>query len=65
MDYVVGFDDMGGKDDFTTEMLATRLGAVGIINYEPGDVVAARKPAPQRSVRQGGCQDEDEDSDFD
>ena len=35
VDYVVGFDDMGGKDDFTTEVLSSeshrdRLGDVQV-----------------------------------
>jgi len=32
-DYVVGFDDMGGVDDFDTETLEWRLGSAGVLNY--------------------------------
>merc|ERR1711988_293977 len=33
-DHVVGFDDMGGEDDFPTEALAMRLGAAKVIEWE-------------------------------
>nr|AFK11024.1 thioredoxin domain-containing protein 9-like protein [Callorhinchus milii] len=32
-DYIVGFDDLGCTDNFTTETLEWRLGCSGIINY--------------------------------
>ena len=32
-DYIKGFDDLGGTDDFPTEMLEWRLGCAGVINY--------------------------------
>ena len=38
IDYVVGFDDLGGRDDFPTEMLEWRLGCLGVINYS-GDLL--------------------------
>ena len=38
-DYIVGFDDMGGNDDFPTEMMEWRLGAADVINYS-GDITA-------------------------
>ncbi|KAK3100230.1 hypothetical protein FSP39_016666 [Pinctada imbricata] len=37
-DYVVGFDDLGGVDDFPTEMLEWRLGRAQVINYN-GDLL--------------------------
>merc|ERR1712093_658682 len=40
VDYVVGFDDMGGEDDFPTEALAARLSAAGVCEYEGGDIAA-------------------------
>ena len=71
IDYVVGFDDMGGKDDFPTEALAARLAGPGLIHYEGGDVGGPKKaPAPVRSIRQGGREtgnmaaEDDESSDF-
>lgn len=32
-DLIVGFDDLGGRDDFPTEMLAWRLGVSEMINH--------------------------------
>ncbi len=32
-DYIKGFDDLGGHDEFSTEMLAWRLGCIGVLNY--------------------------------
>mmetsp|Transcript_4587 Transcript_4587/g.9959 ORF Transcript_4587/g.9959 Transcript_4587/m.9959 type:complete len:221 (-) Transcript_4587:119-781(-) len=71
-DYVVGFDDLGGVDDFKTETLAMRLVAGGLIfeqdEYKPAGAGSA---APQRSIRSSSDirnykkTDSDEDSDFD
>lgn len=49
-DYVKGFDELGGHDEFSTEMLEWRLGCAGGINYsgnllEPPD---AGKPAKKQ-----------------
>ncbi|XP_064404730.1 thioredoxin domain-containing protein 9-like [Halichondria panicea] len=49
-DYIKGFDELGGHDDFSTEMLEWRLGCAGVINYsgnlsEPPDV---GKPAKKQ-----------------
>lgn len=70
VDYVVGFDELGGSDDFPTEHLRLRLASQGLINYDGGEDDDARKPgqaAPKvSSIRVGGARDEgDEDSDFD
>ena len=68
-DYIKGFDDLGGHDDFTTETLEWRLGCAGVIDYsgnllEPPD---AGKPDrkqvmfhAKKTIRQ---KDEDSDSD--
>ena len=32
-DYIKGFDDLGGHDEFPTEMLEWRLGCANVINY--------------------------------
>lgn len=32
-DYIVGFDDLGSTDNFTTETLEWRLGCAAIIKY--------------------------------
>lgn len=37
-DYIVGFDELGGVDDFPTEMMEWRLGRAGAINYQ-GDLL--------------------------
>lgn len=31
--YIIGFDELGGRDDFSTEMLEWRLGCSGVIDY--------------------------------
>jgi len=37
-DYIVGFDDLGGTDEFTTEVLEWRLGQSEVIKYN-GDLL--------------------------
>lgn len=68
VDYVVGLDDMGGRDDFKTEVLASRLAAGGVLSLQQGDRVAM-SAGPQQSVRKGeymtAKRSDDEDSDFD
>merc|ERR1711976_97120 len=39
IDYIVGFDDLGGHDEFPTEMLEWRLGRADVINYS-GDLLS-------------------------
>ena len=45
VDKIIGFSQLGNKDDFTTEMLEWRLAQNAIINYEgdlskpPDDVI--------------------------
>merc|ERR1712216_182487 len=64
VDYVVGFDDMGGEDDFPTEALAQRLAVAGVVEYEGGDIA---KQQPQQKLRKGyvGHRREKGDSDSD
>ncbi|KAL4423229.1 hypothetical protein ABPG77_000021 [Micractinium sp. CCAP 211/92] len=68
-DYVVGLDELGGVEDFSTEVLAARLAAAGAI-FEDA-LPASRQAAAetqQRTLRQGGQPrrtESDEDSDFD
>lgn len=38
IDYIVGFDDLGGIDDFTTDMMEWRLGCAQVITYH-GDLM--------------------------
>ncbi|XP_064609673.1 thioredoxin domain-containing protein 9-like [Liolophura sinensis] len=47
-DYIVGFDDLGGIDEFPTEMLEWRLGRSEVINYN-GDLL--NPPLPQASKK--------------
>lgn len=65
-DYIVGLDDMGGVDSFTTDVLAARLGQSGAVTYKPGQYT---QPTVRPSgIRKGGAIDKgdgDEDSDFD
>ena len=65
-DYMRGFDDVGGTDDFSTEMLEWRLGMAKVINYK-GDLTTPpdqRKKNTSRGTRIiRGKQNEDSDSD--
>ncbi|EFN51665.1 hypothetical protein CHLNCDRAFT_54929 [Chlorella variabilis] len=67
-DYVVGLDELGGGEDFSTEVLAARLAAAGAIFEDalPAPQQAAAE-VQQRTLRQGGVRrsESDEDSDFD
>lgn len=66
-DYIVGFNELGGKDDFETCALEARLQAAGLLS-------ASDQPAPKaapRAVRKGGAAatraakgSDDESSDF-
>ncbi|RAL45335.1 hypothetical protein DM860_014745 [Cuscuta australis] len=58
-DYVVGFDELGGKDDFTTEELEERLAKAGVINLESesSSLMASKSKSQQRSVRQSSNAD--------
>jgi hypothetical protein len=64
VDYVVGFEDLGGKDDFSTQMLVDRLAAVEMVRPD-----AASKPKHQQqsTIKSGiyAHTGSDEDSDFD
>ena len=66
-DYVVGFDQLGGTDDFETDALAERLSKGEMIDYNAPTWVGLTKKADPKKIRKGGFQktDSDEDSDFD
>jgi hypothetical protein len=49
VDYVVGFDDLGGTDDFTTEVLEERMARAGAL-----DLDAAAATAPPAAAGGGG-----------
>lgn len=74
MDYIKGLDDMGGREDFPTEMLEWRIGRTGVIDYtgdlmSPPDVGGAggkkgfvlAKGASKKTIRGGGGDDSDDD----
>lgn len=68
VDYVVGFDDLGGKDDFPTAALEARLQAAGLLSSSE-QTRSATAVSGTRSVRKGGnvalkLTHSDEDSDF-
>ena len=48
VDYVVGFDDLGGRDDFTTAVLEWRLARSGVIEYD-GDLMTPPGGAPKKT----------------
>jgi len=72
-DYIVGFDDLGGRDDFPTEMMEWRLGCAEVINYsgsltEPpinGQSSKATDVFSRRThkIIKGGREDSDSDLD--
>eukprot|EP01018_Ginkgo_biloba_P018702 Gb_33552 [translate_table: standard] len=64
-DYVVGFNELGGTDEFTTEELEERLAKANVILYEgesSASRVKSKVASTTRSVRRGGVHD-DSDSD--
>lgn len=56
VDYVVGFDDLGGSDDFPTEYLRCLLANKNMLNYEGGENDDARLSMMQK---QKGNDDEE------
>lgn len=70
-DYIKGFDDLGGHDEFSTEMMEWRLGCAGVINYsgDLSDPPDAGKPAKQqvkfhsKKIIRESAQDSDTDDD--
>ncbi|RCV30447.1 hypothetical protein SEVIR_6G103600v4 [Setaria viridis] len=59
-DYVVGFDELGGKDDFSTEDLEERLAKSQVIFLDgEGSAFVSKQAAAasKRSVRQSGTGD--------
>lgn len=68
LDRVVGFDELGAKDDFATDALEARLAAAGALGKPSVDPDAAGDEPEQRrvNVRKGfiNAADGDEDSDF-
>lgn len=78
VDYVVGFDELGGKDDFSTEALEERLAAADAVKLSDAPGGSAAAAAGRAAGGGGGKQrgairsgfsyqkgSDDEDSDFD
>jgi len=74
-DFIVGFDQLGGTDDFPTEMLEWRLGLSEMINHSGEKPVINKKGKVQKSVlgavskkkktiRGGDDDDSDDDDDY-
>lgn len=50
----MGFDELGGRDDFSTEELEERIAKAQVIIYEgESSGMASKSKAPARNVRQG------------
>lgn len=71
-DFIVGFDDLGGRDDFSTEMLEWRIAQSGAIEYNgdlmtPPDQARKQRTLLQQSKKtiRGGYDSDDSDIDFD
>ena len=62
----VGFDELGGKDDFALSQLEARLVRGGILDEDGDEGKRQRQVNPSRNVRAGGVRPSmsDEDSDF-
>ncbi|KAG7579692.1 Thioredoxin-like superfamily [Arabidopsis thaliana x Arabidopsis arenosa] len=60
-DYVVGFNELGGKDDFSTEDLEERIARAQVIHYEGESSSLKPKSTTQvrRNVRQSARSDSD------
>ncbi|CAI0374092.1 unnamed protein product, partial [Linum tenue] len=56
-DYVVGFDQLGGTDDFSTDVLEERLAKAQVIFYEGESSLPKSTNQTKRSVRQSEAND--------
>ena len=72
VDYIVGFDDLGGTDEFSTEMLEWRIARAECVNYS-GDLLTPPNqggsqkknllgPQPKKTIR--GKEDDSSDDDY-
>lgn len=71
-DYIVGFTDLGNRDDFSTEMMEWRIAQSGAIEYSgdlltpPNDNKKKRQLyTPKSKTIRGGYDSDDSDIDFD
>lgn len=73
-DYIVGFDDLGGTDEFSTEMLEWRIAQADIINYSGDLLTPPTNPGekkgmsilrnPTKKTIRGKDDDDSEDDDW-
>ncbi|KAK4301260.1 hypothetical protein Pmani_026593 [Petrolisthes manimaculis] len=68
-DYIVGFSDLGNKDDFTTETMEWRIGQSALLEYEgdllcPPSAIRNKTGMAKKTIR-GGRRGDDSDSDSD
>ncbi|GFQ73038.1 thioredoxin domain-containing protein 9, partial [Trichonephila clavata] len=49
IDYIIGFDDLGGVDDFSTEMMEWRIAKANVINYT-GDLTVPPGSSRKKST---------------
>ena len=70
VDFIKGFDDLGGHDEFSTEMLEWRIARADVLNYHgdlltPPDDPNKKKTNilrnPKRAIREGDDDSSDED----
>lgn len=59
VDYIRGFDDLGGKDEFTTETLENRLARTEVITVEKKQVAQ-----PKRKIIRSGFSEYENEEDF-
>ena len=52
-EYLLGFEQLGNRDDFSTDVLEWRLGVLGVIEYSGNlaDPPTDKKPAPKMRVK--------------
>uniref|UniRef100_A0A131XCH8 Thioredoxin domain-containing protein 9 n=1 Tax=Hyalomma excavatum TaxID=257692 RepID=A0A131XCH8_9ACAR len=69
-DFIIGFDDLGGVDDFSTEMLEWRIARAHVIRYSgdlsvpPTECLKERRPMlsfERKTIRGTGGDDSDDD----
>jgi len=65
IDYIRGFDDLGGTDEFATEVLEARLAKSCLVTgvESKSAVKAAPKPKPPTIIRDGGIKNKDDSDD--
>ena len=66
VDFIVGFDDLGGREDFPTEMLEWRIARAGVLEYsgdllQPPNIAKKNTKKSNKTIR---CNSDDSDDDF-